>query len=165
LDFFGGVVEAYIKKPDNRPDYQKVVIDGDTLEKRREQRAEQMEKFIHQLTPEQRVGIAGKVNQWTKEAGTKVVPASQSVYNLDAGKQKMLRNYAEQHVFDAPPVVKRTTEQRLDSMVRRLKQQPEMAEVILKDIAGEYWKAGAPVSVEALRTVAAHFLNRAERRK
>jgi hypothetical protein len=150
---------------DKRPEYQKVVIDGDTLEKRREQRAEQMEKFIHQLTPEQRKGVVGKVNQWTKEAGTRVVPASQSVYNLGA-KEKQLRQYMESHQFDAPPIIKRTPEQRLDSMVQRLKDaDPAYNEFILKEIAGEYWKAGAPVSVDQLRTVAAHFLNRAERKK
>jgi hypothetical protein len=150
---------------DKRPEYQKVVIDGDTLEKRREQRAEQMEKFVHQLTPEQRKGVIGKVNQWTKEAGTRVVPASQSVYNLSA-KEKQLRQYMESHQFDAPPIIKRTPEQRLDSMVQRLKDaDPAYNEFILKEIAGEYWKAGAPVSVDQLRTVAAHFLNRAERKK
>jgi hypothetical protein len=148
------------------PEYKKVVIDGDTLEKRREQRAEQMEKFIHQLTPEQRCGVMGKVNQWTKETGTRVVPASQSVYNLDAGKQKQLREYAETHVdWDVPPIVKRTPEQRIQTMVQRIQKDPVLAEAMLKDIASEYWKAGAPVSVDQLRTVAAHFLNRAERRR
>jgi len=152
---------------DKRPEYQKVVIDGDTLEKRREQRAEQMEKFIWQLTPEQRVGVAGKVNQWTKEAGARVVPASQSVYNLDAGKQKQLREYAETHAqWDVPALVKRTPEQRLESMVQRLKKaEPVYIESILRDISGEYWKAGAPVTVDTLRTVASHFLNRTERKK
>jgi hypothetical protein len=158
-------METINRTPDKRPEYQKVVVDGDTLEKRRDQRAEQMEKFLHQLTPEQRGGIVGKVNQWTKEAGTRVVPASQSVYNLDE-KQKQLREYEESYQFDAPPIVKRTPEQRLDSMVQRLKTaNPLENEAILKDIAGEYWKAGAPVSVDQLRTVAAHFLNRAERKR
>jgi RNase P/RNase MRP subunit p29 len=150
---------------DKRPEYQKVVIDGDTLEKRREQRAEQMEKFIWQLTPEQRVGIAGKVNQWTEEAGTRVVPASQSVYNLNE-KQKQLREYQESFEFDAPPIIKRTPEQRLDSMVKRLtKADPAHVEPILREIREEYWKAGAPISVEQLRAVATHFLNRAERKR
>jgi hypothetical protein len=147
------------------PKAQDMVIDGSTLEKRRDQRAEQLERFVGELTPEDRKGVLGYVNQWTKEEGTRVVPSSQSVYDLKS-KQKKLRNYEETHVFDVPPAVKRTPEQRLDSMVTRLKTAPEwQVEPILKEISGEYWKAGAPISVDQLRAVAAHFLNRTERKK
>jgi hypothetical protein len=148
-----------------KPAHEEIVVDGDTLEKRRDQRAEQLERFVWGLTPEQRKGILGYVNQWTQEAGTQVVPASQSVFNLDA-KQKQLREYTETHEFDAPPVVKRTPNERVESMVARLKTaSPETIEPILKEVASEYWKAGAPVTVDALRAVAAHYLNRTERRK
>jgi hypothetical protein len=50
-------------------------------------------------------------------------------------------------------------------MIQRIQKDPVLAEAMLKDIAKEYWKAGAPVTVDALRIVAAHFLNRSERRK
>jgi hypothetical protein len=147
-------------------EYQKDVIDGDTLEKRREQRAEQLEKFLWGLTPEDRKGLAGTVNQWTEGAGVRVVPASQSLYDLSAGKDKRLRNVAATSTFEEPKMIKRTAEQRLDSMVARLKAtDPALIEPVLRDIAGEYWKAGAPVSTDQLRAVASHFLNRAERRK
>jgi len=141
-------------------------IDGSTLEKRRDQRAEQLERFIGEMGEEDRKGFIGKVNQWTKATGVKVVPAEQSVFDLNSNEKK-LRAYAEQHVFDdLPPVVKRTPEQRLDSMVARLRDAPpESVEPILKRIAGEYWKAGSPVTVDALRAVASHFLNLTEGRK
>ena len=106
------------------------------------------------------------VNQWTKGEGVRVVPASQSVYDLNS-RTKKLRQHAEQHTF-APldPVRKRTPEQRLESMVRRLVgASPQTLEPILKQIAGEYWKQGAPVTVDALRAVASHYLNRAERKR
>jgi hypothetical protein len=137
-----------------------LVIDGSTLEKRRDQRAAQLEQFIGELTPEDRIGFVGKVNQWTQATGVQVVDAEQSVFDLSA-KQKKLRDYEEQHVFeDLEPIKKRTPEQRLDSMVQRLKSSaPDSLEPILAEVAGEYWKRGAPVTVDALRAVASHFLN------
>jgi len=148
-------------------DTREVVIDGSTLEKRRDQRAEQLERFIGEMTPENRQGFIGKVNQWTKAAGVQVVDASESVFDLNSPEKK-LRDYSEVHAFDEselPTIIKRTPEQRLNSMVQRLKAaSPQTVEPVLKDIAGEYWKAGAPVTVDALRAVASHFLNRTERK-
>ena len=140
-------------------------VDGTTIEKRRDQRAEQLERFLGGLSEEDRKGIVGTVNQWTKDEGVRVLPASQSLFDLSS-KDKRLRSYSEQGTFsDLPPVVKRTPQQRLESMVLRLKDAaPETLEPILNDIAGEYWKAGAPVTVDALRAVASHFLNKTERR-
>ena len=143
-------------------------VDGSTIEKRREQRAEILEEYIGTLTEDDRKGVLGKVNQYTKASGVKVVPASQSVYDLNAN-QKKLREFQTQGVFreeDLPPIVKRTPEQRVESMAKRLMNaHPAEIEYILKDLQYEYWKAGAPVTVDALRTVASHFLNRAERKK
>jgi hypothetical protein len=144
--------------------WQEVAIDGDTLEKRRDQRKEQLLRFIERLSPEDRRGISGTVNQWTKETGTHVVPASQSLYDLEAAEKK-LRPIVASHQFEAPPITKRTTEERLDSMTKRLlASRPEEQEYLLRQVASEYWKAGAPVTVDALRTAAAHYLNRAERK-
>jgi len=144
--------------------WEEVVVDGDTLEKRREQRQEQLLRFVERLSPEDRKGISGTVNQWTKETGTRVVPASQSMYDLTS-KEKKLKQVMAQHTFTAPAPTKRTAEQRLDSMVQRLMvAHPQDQEYLLKQVASEYWKAGAPVTVEALRTAAAHYLNRAQRR-
>ena len=143
------------------------VIDGTTLEKRRDQRAAQLERFLGSLREEDRQGVLGTVNQWSKATGVKVVPASQSVYDLNS-PQKRLRHHAEQVTFTdpPPPIIKRTPEQRLDSMVRRLQgASPETLEPALRDIAREYWKAGAPVTVDALRAVASHYLNQTERKR
>jgi hypothetical protein len=117
---------------------------------------------VYKRQPADRQGILGYVNQWTKETGTRVVPASESLFTKD----KQLREDIEEPLeFKAPPVLKRTHEQRLDSMVKRLMAaDPKQNEAMLKEIAGEYWRAGAPVTVDQLRTVAAHFLNIAERK-
>lgn len=145
--------------------WKQVKVDGDTLEKRNEQRNEQLLRFVEGLEPEDRKGILGTVNQWTAEEGTRVVPASQSLFDLSS-KEKQLKQLAAQHQFEAPAVVKRSTEARLDSMVKRLMNaHPQDQEYLLKSVQLEYWKAGAPVTVEALRAAAATYLNRAERRQ
>lgn len=144
-----------------------ILIDGSTLDKRRDQRAAQLEQFIGELGEDDRKGFIGKVNQWTKATGVRMVPASQSVYSdTKPGVAKKLRSFQEQHTFEVPALVKRTPEQRLESMVQRLKGSTnDSLEPILKEVAGEYWKQGAPVTVDALRAVAGHFLNRTERSK
>ena len=61
---------------------------------------------------------------------------------------------------------KRTAEERLDSLTRRYVQawrSGQMNEGILKEIVGEFWKLGTPISAERLREVAAHLLNKARR--
>jgi hypothetical protein len=131
---------------------------------------EELERFVGSMTPEDRKGFIGKVNQWTKADGVRLVPASQSVYDLNS-KQKRLREFGESKVLgeDLAPIIKRTSEQRVEAMAQRLlgayRDGDASVEFILKDIAGEYWKQGMPVAVEDLRTVAAHYLNRTERKK
>lgn len=141
-------------------------VDGSTIEKRRDQRAEILERYLGSLTDEDRQGVVGKVNQYMKATGVQVVPAEQSVYDLTS-KTKKVREAAVQHQFEElPPIVKRTPQERIESMVQRLKTAPAwQTEFILKEIGSEYWRMGMPVSTEDLRTVAAHFLNQAERRK
>ena len=121
--------------------------DGSTLEKRRDQRAEQLERFIGEMTPEDRKGFIGKVNQWTKEEGVKVVDQSESVFDLES-KEKKLREYTEQHTFaDLEPIKKRTPQQRVEALTQRLVGAPEWErQYLLKEIQGEYWKAGTPVA-------------------
>jgi RNase P/RNase MRP subunit p29 len=147
------------------PEWKKVAIDGDTLEKRREQRKEQLEKFLWSLPKERQQGILGTVNQWTKEEGVKVVPSSQSLFDMEAKEKRLREDIEVEHTFEVPPIEKRTPQQRLESMTKRLLENPQQHEAILQEIAGEYWKAGAPVTVDALRAVAAHFLNRADQRR
>jgi hypothetical protein len=143
-------------------------VDGSTIEKRRDQRAEILEEYLGSLTEDDRQGVLGKVNQYTKATGVEVVDASQSVYDPQS-KTKELRGFEASKVFkeeDLPPIVKRTPQERIESMTKRLMSaHPAEIEYILKDLQYEYWRAGAPVTVDALRTVATHFLNRAERKK
>ena len=136
--------------------------------KTRDERLEDLERYVSTMSPESRKGIKGVVTQWTRELGAHNVPASQSMMapRSSAKEAKRLTNTEATVEFDAPPVVKRTEEQRLEAMVKRLRSaNPATVEPILAQIQGEYWKMGMPVTVEDLRTVAAHFLNRAERRK
>ena len=149
------------------PRFSEEAIDGSTLEKRRDQRAAQLEEFVGSLTPEDRQGFLGYVNQWTKATGVKVVPAKHSL--VDRTQPGNLRSAEFKGQFDEsklPPIVKRTYEQRIESFVKRLLGSPrEQQEVLIRQVAAEYWKAGSPVSVDALRAVATHYLNQAERRR
>jgi hypothetical protein len=153
---------------DKRPEWKKVVVDGDTLEKRRDQRAEQLEKYVWERPKDQGPGVLDAVVQWDKEGGSKVVPSSQSLFDLEA-EEKKLREVDEGTALlgqDLPPIVKRTPQQRIESLANRLRDSdPAFIEPILKELASEYWKAGMPVSTEDLRAVAASLLNQADRRK
>ena len=135
--------------------------------KTRDERLEDLERYVARMSPESRKGIKGIVTQWTRELGAHNVPASQSLMaeRSSAQEAKRLNDIETSLEFDAPPIIKRTREQRLESMVKRLKSaNPATVEPILAQIAGEYWKAGMPVTVADLQRVAAHFLNRTERR-
>lgn len=64
------------------------------------------------------------------------------------------------------PVLKRSADERLDSLTRRYVaawQRGEMNDALLKEIAGEFWKLGTPITADRLREVAAHLLNKARR--
>lgn len=73
-----------------------------------------------------------------------------------------------------PPKVKRTPHQRIESLTKRLLVEAErhrkvfgfmsLPEEILREIEGEYWKVGTPITVHDLRRIAMHLLEQAERR-
>lgn len=81
--------------------------------------------------------------------------------------------------FEAPPtIVKRTPQQRVDSLTRRLLDHieesykltgtPSIPQELLDHIKAEYWKHGDPVkaegvSVETVRAIATEFMKKAER--
>lgn len=73
---------------------------------------------------------------------------------------------AEPVAFHLDPIAKRTRQARLDSLTRRLvdeyKNNPAAVEGVLAEIATEYWKQGAPVTVDQLRSAAAALLTKAE---
>lgn len=67
--------------------------------------------------------------------------------------------------FAQKDVKRRTPNQRLDSMTSRLVNDWRRGMIndgLLKEIAGEYWKAGTPISATRLREVAARLLTQAE---
>jgi hypothetical protein len=81
-------------------------------------------------------------------------------------------------VFDPPPIVKRTAQERVESLTKRLLQHiedtyvrtgtPSIPQDLLDMIKAEYWAMGDPVkaegvSAEAVRAIAAEFMKRAER--
>ena len=70
--------------------------------------------------------------------------------------------------FDKKPHVRRAPSARLDSMAKRLIDEWKrgaLTEATLKEIAGEYWKNGTPVSADELRRVAARLLSEAEAKR
>lgn len=77
--------------------------------------------------------------------------------------------YASRRMDPLPPIVKRTPQQRIESLTKRLvdiwKENPRLAEAVLVEIQGEYWKVGTPVTIHALRAAASEALRDAERRR
>lgn len=145
-------------------EFSEAAIDGATLEERREQRKEQLSRFVAQMDRAEQREFVGKVNQWTQDQGTRLVDASRSLYDLDAPTKKLRKDLTSTHAFAVPQVVKRTPEERINALVTKLQAAPrEQQEAILGQVAQEYWKAGMPVTAEDLRKVAAFFLNRTER--
>lgn len=80
--------------------------------------------------------------------------------------------------FKPPPIVKRTPQERVESLTRRLLQHiedtykttgtPSIPQDLLDTIKAEYWRIGDPVkaegvSAETVRAIATEFLKRAER--
>lgn len=78
---------------------------------------------------------------------------------------------------DLPPIIKRTPQQRVESLTRRLLDhmedsfkafgEPRIPQELLDEIKTEYWKAGRGdeahnVNIETVRAIAAKFLQEAE---
>ena len=145
-------------------------VEGDTLEQRREARNEQLYRYASTMSEESKKGVLGYVTQWTPEKGVQGVRTKDSLMSPEQRRRgeglKDLTVQAPADAFALDPIKKRTPEQRLDSMVQRLKAaHPGEVEFILSEIGAEYWKAGMPVTTAELRTVAAHYLNKAERKR
>jgi 16S rRNA G1207 methylase RsmC len=137
-----------------------------SLEDRREARREKAVRFV-QRNPGAREAFYKGVAQYDKRWGrAKVLPWHQSMTrpgdtNIVAGRK--LRK-GEREVLttwsNVPTIRKRTLDERVQSMVFRLKKAPlALQERYIKEICAEYWKEGSPVSEEALKAVAAHYLN------
>lgn len=155
--------------------WKQVKIDGDTLEKRREQRNEQLLRYAETMSEESKKGILGYVTQWDPERGVRGVRTSQALYGPEARRIRTdqpvqvgnnMTAVAPDDAFKLDPIRKRTPDERIESMTKRLlKAHPQDQEYLLKSIGAEYWKKGMPVTVDQLRAAAAHYLNKAERKK
>jgi hypothetical protein len=133
-----------------------------SIEDSREEFKEKALRYLREH-PEamRRVDRVGQVAQWTKEGGARYEDWRKS--QIHEGRLQQTEQYAAE--FEAAPVVRRTLDQRIESMVKRLLLlPPELREAMLEQIASEYWKAGMPVSGEDLKALATHYLNRAQNR-
>jgi len=106
------------------------------------------------------------------------VPWQKATTKGKAGKSELKPVSSETHefAFTPPPILKRTPQQRVESLTLRLMQQveesirvygePRLPEDVLREIQVEYWKAGIPekfdYSIENLKVIARKFLQEAE---
>lgn len=68
-------------------------------------------------------------------------------------------------VLNNDPIKKRSDRERVESLARRfwdvVKDNPNMAPLVLKELHAEYWKHGQPVSYEDMRLAAIELLKKA----
>jgi hypothetical protein len=109
-------------------------------------------------------GKPGTTAQWDRTDGGRIRSHKQSMVNV-AGTGVEDNGMPQEHVFEIPRLVKRTKQERLESMIRRLKDvHPTQQAALLQQIGAEYWKAGMPVTMDALRKAASDILNKVDGR-
>lgn len=112
---------------------------------------------------------------WTRSTANRQTPGSQ---NPDGSSFEGLRTYAQtdgswhddatEAVEQEFPMHRRTPQERVDAMTRRLMSEvgktgmTGLPDDLIKGVVGESWKRGEPISAEVARKVAAHFLGTAE---
>lgn len=134
----------------------------DTLEQRREKATRELYARLKAAQEDKRV-LRGVVAQAT---GGGRLRGYRSWRDSVLDEQNNFKNSMETAAFDLAPIRKRTPTERLDSMIRRLKDSPEwLWEAQIRAIEGEFWKLGTPVTGDALRAAAAKLLNQAEKEK
>jgi hypothetical protein len=112
-----------------------------------------------------RDGPMGMTAQWDSEDGAKLRDWRRSLIDDRYNGQLRDPGLPQEHTFDVPVLRKRTAEERLESMIRRLKDaHPVQQAALLQEIGGEYWRAGMPVTQDALRKAATDILNKADKR-
>ena len=108
-------------------------------------------------------GPPGQTAQWTPEEGAHLRPWQQS--QIHEGRLRDPGIGDPSRYFQVPELKRRTLEERVQSLVNRLKDTPPaLQEELFRDITGEYWKEGMPVSADQLRKVATDILNKADSR-
>jgi hypothetical protein len=113
-------------------------------------------------------GPPGQTAQWTPETGARLRPWQESQIGPRGGSNDGRVHdpgLPQEHAFSIPVLRKRTFQERLESMTKRLLHTPEdQQRRLLEEIATDFWKQGMPVTVDALTKAAATVLNGADNR-
>ena len=132
--------------------------EGLPLDEERQAKREERAKLL-KANPDLMRQAKQFINTVARSEGGKVglAPREDSTYNKLQGK---VPAEVEALVADLPPVVKRSRQARLDSMIARLVDLPRpLLEAKLHEVHGEFWKQGMPVAYEDLKRVAAQYMN------
>jgi len=105
-------------------------------------------------------GPPGQTAQYDRFRGAVLRPWQESLIHEGRLQDPGL---PQEHPFSVPVLVKRTQQERVDSLTRRLVgAHPVQQAALLQEIAVGYWKQGMPVTVEALRKAASQILNQVD---
>lgn len=147
------------------------------VEANREEAKERLLNHLKRQTPEEIRGrarqIQGMVAQHDAQLGTRVLPSHQTLTEgaLREGRVRELSTPIPEGTFTAPDIVKRSAQQRVESLTARLikvyESDPVLAESLFNQLQGELtvlfdYKTG--VTAESIRALAAMWLERAKRR-
>ena len=135
----------------------------------------ELQSLIDQATADE-LKLQGYVLQYDAVSQTyAVVPWYQASQPFRVDGNRAQRRAVEKSVGkdafgELAPIVKRTPQQRVDSLMLRWIEDMKKAGTIpgvddakVKEIVGEAWKAGrTEITADVVRTVAAHFLTEAE---
>jgi hypothetical protein len=84
-------------------------------------------------------------------------------------KPRGIRSDATPEDWGVAPVKRRSADQRVESLTRRMWEQiqadPKMAAAILKTYQEDLWRAGTPISYDDLKKIAIELLTEAERQQ
>jgi hypothetical protein len=104
--------------------------------------------------------VLGAVAPYTAAQGqgrARLAPASESYAVQGEG------GLPETVAVNTPERVRRSRTERLDSMIRRLKDlPPNLLEAKIREVQGEFFRLGMPVTYDDLAAVASQYLNRAD---
>lgn len=103
----------------------------------------------------------------------KLVKWQESAMRGGAGERPRERATVLSDAFgDLPPIVRRDPQERVNSLMLkwldeclRTNSVPGVDSSKVKEILGEAWKVGMPITAEDVRTIAAHFLQKAENKR
>jgi hypothetical protein len=148
----------------SQPSYIADEAAGLSLEDRREARKERALRYIKEHPDRANLIVMNTIAQWERGMEqARLVDRYASDYAKVVGA---VPNTPDTTMVDLPTLSKRSRQDRLDAMIRRLKDLPPMLlEAKIREIQGEFFKVGMPVTYDDLRAVASRYLNRADTRR